>query len=36
VLTSPTWTQGLIRFVGRNWRFLAFALAAGVFYKTLF
>lgn len=36
VLTSPTWTQGLVRFIGRNWRYIAFAACALVFWKMLF
>lgn len=36
VLTSPTWTQGLIRFMGRNWRIVAFAACAFTVWKLLF
>jgi hypothetical protein len=36
VLTSPTWTQGLVRFMGRNWQYVAFATCALVFWKMLF
>lgn len=36
VLTSPTWTQGLVRFVGKNWRWLMFGISALVFWKMLF
>ena len=32
VLTSPTWTQGLIRFIGRNWRWIVFAGCAATVY----
>jgi hypothetical protein len=35
VLTSPTWTQGLVRFVGRNWRILVFVGCGLVLWKML-
>lgn len=36
VLTSPTWTQGLVRFIGKNGRWLMFGISAIVFWKLLF
>lgn len=36
VLTSPTWTQGLVRFIGKNWRWLMFGISAIAFVKLLF